>query len=46
MNATNDTPQGFSPVRTVRLLLQTAALAFVFALPGSLRLAQELLNIF
>lgn len=41
----NDSPWGFSPARTASLLLRTAALAFVFALPGSLGLARELLHL-
>lgn len=43
MNATTQAPQGFSPARAARLLLRTAALAFVFALPGSLNIAHCLL---
>jgi len=43
MITTTQPQQGFSPVRAARLLLQTAALAFVFALPGSLNIAHCLL---
>ncbi len=46
MSIETGVPQGFSPARSLRLLLQAAAMAFVFALPGSLRLAQELLELF
>lgn len=37
--------EGFSLLRTGRLLLATATMAFVFALPGSLHLVHELLRL-
>lgn len=44
MNATNN-PQGFSPLRAARLLLASAAMAFAFALPASLHLLHDLLQL-
>ncbi len=44
MNTMNDS-QGFSPLRAVRLLLASTAMAFAFALPGSLHLLHELLQL-
>jgi len=43
--STPHSPEGFSPLRAARLLLAAAMMAFVFALPESLRLAQELLHL-
>ncbi|WP_256365894.1 hypothetical protein [Solimonas sp. K1W22B-7] len=42
MNHDHAAPEGFSPARAARLLLATAAMAFVFALPASLHLLLNL----